>query len=86
MTTIHYDIRGRVALITMDYAPVNGLGAALRTDLLTALDRAQADSDVQAIVVTGTARAFSGGADVKEFGTPNAAREPRLPVVIAALE
>ena len=29
-----------------------------------------------------SARAFSGGADVTEFGTPNAAREPRLPVLI----
>ncbi|RYF43944.1 MAG: 3-hydroxyacyl-CoA dehydrogenase [Comamonadaceae bacterium] len=86
MSTIHYELRGRAALITLDYPPVNGLGAALRTDLMGALDRAQADSDVTAIVIAGTARAFSGGADVKEFGTPQASREPRLPVVIAALE
>src|SRR6478735_4771842 len=81
-----YEVRGRTALITLDYPPVNGLGAALRADLMAALDRAIADRDAAAIVVTGTARAFSGGADVKEFGTPNAAREPRLPVLIAALE
>ncbi|NDG40153.1 MAG: 3-hydroxyacyl-CoA dehydrogenase [Betaproteobacteria bacterium] len=38
------------------------------------------------MVLTGTARAFSAGADVTEFGTPNAAREPNLRVVIAMLE
>ncbi|TWO68480.1 3-hydroxyacyl-CoA dehydrogenase [Caenimonas sedimenti] len=82
----HYEVRGRTAVITLDYPPINGLGATLRTDLLAALDRALADNDAQSIVLTGTARAFSGGADVKEFGTAKAAQEPRLPVLIAALE
>ncbi len=41
---------------------------------------------MKAIVITGNDRAFSGGADVKEFGTANASREPRLPVLIAAME
>ena len=86
MSSTRYDVRGRTAVITLDAPPVNGLGAALRTDVLAALDRALADADAQAIVITGNDKAFSGGADVKEFGTPNAAREPRLPVVIAALE
>ncbi|HRG06231.1 MAG TPA: 3-hydroxyacyl-CoA dehydrogenase NAD-binding domain-containing protein, partial [Acidovorax defluvii] len=41
---------------------------------------------VQAIVLTGSARAFSGGADVREFGTPKAGQEPTLPSVIRALD
>ncbi|HEY0886916.1 MAG TPA: 3-hydroxyacyl-CoA dehydrogenase NAD-binding domain-containing protein [Ramlibacter sp.] len=86
MSSTRYDVRGRTAVITLDSPPVNGLGAALRTGIVAALDRALADADAQAIVITGNDKAFSGGADVKEFGTPNAAREPRLPVVIAALE
>jgi 3-hydroxyacyl-CoA dehydrogenase len=53
---------------------------------MEALDRALADQDAKAIVITGNERAFSGGADVKEFGTPSASREPRLQAVIAALE
>ena len=81
-----YHIHGRIAVITFDFPPVNGLGSALRTELMTALDRAIADSDAEAIVITGTPKAFSGGADVKEFGTPAAGREPRLPTLIAALE
>ena len=86
MSSTRYELRGPVAVITFDHPPINGLGAALRTGLLADLDRALADAAVQAIVVTGSDRAFSGGADVKEFGTAAAAREPRLPAVIAALE
>jgi 3-hydroxyacyl-CoA dehydrogenase len=81
-----YEIREQVAVITLDYPPVNGIGSALRVGLMAALDRAVADKDAKAIVVTGTAKTFSGGADVKEFGTPAAGREPRLPVLIAAFE
>jgi len=86
MSSTQYETRGANALIRLDYPPVNGLGAALRQGLMQALDRALADSHVKAIVVTGSERAFSGGADVKEFGTPNSAREPRLPALIAAFE
>src|SRR5512133_1082295 len=86
MSSTRYNVRGRTAVITLDSPPVNGLGFALRSDLMAALDRAMADNDVKAVVVTGSERAFSGGADIKEFGTANASREPRLAVVIAAFE
>src|SRR5207253_4475495 len=45
-----------------------------------------ADANVQAIVITGAGKAFSGGADIKEFGSPKALAEPNLLSVIAALE
>ena len=86
MSPIRYDLRAGHAVITLDHPPVNGLGAALRSALLEALDRALADPAVAAIVVTGSERAFSGGADVKEFGTAQAAQEPRLPALIDAME
>ena len=86
MSSTRYEVRGRTAVVTLDSPPVNGLGAALRSGLMEALDRALADQDAKAIVITGNERAFSGGADVKEFGTPSASREPRLQAVIAALE
>jgi 3-hydroxyacyl-CoA dehydrogenase len=86
MSSTRYEVRGRTAVITLDNPPVNGLSAALRSGLMAAMDRALADDAVEAVVVTGTERAFSGGADVKEFGTANAGREPRVQVLIAALE
>jgi 3-hydroxyacyl-CoA dehydrogenase len=86
MSSTRYEVRGRIAVITLDSPPINGLGAALRSGIMESLDRALADNDAKAIVITGNDRAFSGGADIREFGTPNAAREPRLAVVIASLE
>jgi 3-hydroxyacyl-CoA dehydrogenase len=86
MSPIQYEQRGASALITLAHPPINGLGAALRSELLNALDRALADPAVKAVVLTGNERAFSGGADVKEFGTPQTLRQPLLPVLIAALE
>ncbi len=79
-------VHGEVAVVTMNKPPVNGLGAELRAGIAAALDEANADTDVKAIVLTGTAKAFSGGADVTEFGTPKSLAEPNLRVVIALLE
>ncbi|CAN5314417.1 3-hydroxyacyl-CoA dehydrogenase NAD-binding domain-containing protein [soil metagenome] len=79
-------VDGDVAVIAMNKPPINGLGAELRSGIVEALDEAVANGSVKAIVLTGTARAFSGGADVTEFGTPKATREPNLRVVIAALD
>jgi 3-hydroxyacyl-CoA dehydrogenase len=45
-----------------------------------------ADDAVKAIVVTGAGKAFSGGADIKEFGSPKALQEPNLLNLISALE
>ncbi|CAN5712935.1 3-hydroxyacyl-CoA dehydrogenase NAD-binding domain-containing protein [soil metagenome] len=79
-------VDGDVAVIAMNKPPINGLGAKLRSGIVEGLDEAVANDAVKAIVLTGTARAFSGGADVTEFGTPKALREPNLRVVIAALD
>ena len=75
-----------MAVVTQNNPPVNGRGHALRSSIAAALDQALADPQVQAIVLTGSARAFSGGADVREFGTPKAGQEPTLPSVIRALD
>jgi 3-hydroxyacyl-CoA dehydrogenase len=82
----NYELRGNVAVITMDNPPVNGLGHATRLGITNGLDRALADPAVKAIVITGAGKAFSGGADIREFGTPKALGEPNLLSVILALE
>ena len=82
----NYELRGDVAVITMDNPPVNGLGYDTRRGIVDGLDRALADTKVKAIVVTGAGKAFSGGADIREFGSPKAGAEPNLLSVIAALE
>jgi len=81
-----YQARGAVALITLDNPPVNGLGHALRRGLVDGLDRAAADPAVQAVVLVGAGKGFSGGADIKEFGTPKMTAEPSLHTVIRVVE
>ncbi|HZM51502.1 MAG TPA: enoyl-CoA hydratase/isomerase family protein, partial [Vicinamibacteria bacterium] len=81
-----YQARGAVAVITLDNPPVNGLGHALRRGLVDGLDRAAADPAVQAIVLVGAGKGFSGGADIKEFGTPKMTAEPSLHTVIRVVE
>jgi 3-hydroxyacyl-CoA dehydrogenase len=84
--TADYKVHGDVAVITMNNPPVNGLGHATRVGLTTGLEKANADDSVKAIVITGAGRAFSGGADIKEFGSPKATAEPNLLSVILAIE
>lgn len=84
--TAEYKVHGAVAVITLNNPPVNGLGLATRRGVVEGLRQAQADASVQAIVLTGAGKAFSGGADIKEFGTDQALQEPNLHSVIAAVE
>jgi 3-hydroxyacyl-CoA dehydrogenase len=84
--TADYKVHGDVAVITMNNPPVNGLGYATRVGLTTGLEQANADPSVKAIVITGAGKAFSGGADIKEFGSAKATAEPNLLSVILAIE
>src|ERR1700722_8287598 len=81
-----YTVRGSVAVIELNNPPVNGLSLALRETIVDLMVRALADSQVRAILLMGSERAFSGGADVREFGTPRALQEPNLRTVIQVIE
>jgi 3-hydroxyacyl-CoA dehydrogenase len=81
-----YTVHGDVAVISLNNPPVNGLGLSTRQAIVAGLAQAEADSAVKAIVITGAGKAFSGGADIKEFGSPKAIQEPNLLSVIRALE
>ena len=84
--TAQYQVHGDIAVITLSNPPVNGLGFATRLSIADGLSRANADPAVKALVLTGAGKAFSGGADIKEFGSPKALQEPNLLSVILALE
>ena len=85
MTTL-YEVHGSVALITLSNPPVNGLGHATRLSIADNLQKANDDDAVKSIIITGAGKAFSGGADIKEFGSPKAMQEPNLLSVILAIE
>ncbi len=84
--TAHYQVQGDIALITLDNPPVNGLGHATRVGIADGMAKALADAAVQAIIITGAGKAFSGGADIREFGSSKAMMEPNLNSVILLLE
>ena len=84
--TAEYKVIGDVAVITLTNPPVNGLGFATRIGITDGLAKANGDPAVKSIVLTGAGKAFSGGADIKEFGTPKALQEPNLLSVILSLE
>ncbi|MBD8542716.1 enoyl-CoA hydratase/isomerase family protein [Oxalobacteraceae sp. CFBP 8755] len=81
-----YQVHGSVAVITLNNPPVNGLGLATRTAAVAGIHQAEADPAVTAIVITGAGKAFSGGADIREFTSPKALTEPTLHTLIATAE
>jgi 3-hydroxyacyl-CoA dehydrogenase len=84
--TAEYKVDGSVAVITLNNPPVNGLGLSTRRGIVEGLDKAYADPAVKAIVITGAGKAFSGGADINEFGKEEAYREPHLVSLINSLD
>jgi 3-hydroxyacyl-CoA dehydrogenase len=68
----------------MNNPPVNALGHALRSGLEKAFAEANGNTAVKAIVLTGTGRFFSAGADITEFRSEM--KEPYLPQLIDRIE
>jgi 3-hydroxyacyl-CoA dehydrogenase len=84
--TAEYKVSGAVAVITLNNPPVNGLGLSTRSAVVEGMKQALSDNAVKAIVITGAGKAFSGGADIKEFNSPKALAEPSLHTVINVVE
>jgi 3-hydroxyacyl-CoA dehydrogenase len=78
MASADYTLRGAVAVITLANPPVNALGLKVRQGVTDALERAQNDTSVSAVVLTGAGTTFCGGADVSEFGLPAMVASPHL--------
>ncbi|MBL8342271.1 MAG: enoyl-CoA hydratase/isomerase family protein [Rubrivivax sp.] len=81
-----YEVRGNIAVVTLDNPPVNGLGYDTRREFAAGIEKAEGDPAIAAIVITGAGKAFSGGADIKEFGSPKAIAEPNLLTLIRQLD
>jgi len=84
MTKVQLEVRGRVAVATIDNPPVNALGAAVREGLARAIAQSNDDAAVAAIVIAAAGKAFIAGADISEFGKPPA--QPLLPDLLDAIE
>jgi enoyl-CoA hydratase/carnithine racemase len=66
---IRYEVADRVLTITMDRPErLNAWTRQMQQELIEAFDRADADDEVRAIVVTGAGRGFCAGADLEAGG------------------
>src|SRR5277367_2986036 len=79
-------VKDGIVVLKLDNPPVNSLGWELRQTLMEGIERANADDAIEGIVLIGTAAGFSGGADIREFGTPKAAAQPNLLTLISSIE
>jgi len=80
--TVSYAQVEHIAMLRIDNPPVNGLGDTVRAGLYQGVERAQSDSSIKAIVIFGSGKMFSGGADIRQFNTPKANAKPMLRQVI----
>ncbi|MGE4330898.1 3-hydroxyacyl-CoA dehydrogenase NAD-binding domain-containing protein, partial [Diaphorobacter sp.] len=81
---VHTRLDGAVLVVTIHNPPVNALGQAVRAGLLAAVEQAEADAAVRALLIVGEGKAFIAGADIREFGKPPV--PPSLPEVCNRLE
>ena len=67
--TIRYEVEDGILTLTLDRPEaLNAFNSEMRTEMIDACDRADADDDVKAIIVTGAGRAFCAGADLAGGG------------------
>src|SRR5690349_19527260 len=75
---------GDVLIVLSNNPPVNALGAAVRQGLVAAIEEAEADDAVKAVVIACEGQTFFAGADISEFGKPM--QMPMLPMVVDRIE
>ena len=83
---VDYEVMDGVAIVTLNQPPVNAQGYELRVGMRDAIDRAAADPQIEAIVITGNGDVFCGGADIAEFSTGEFLQDPHLPSVCEHME
>ena len=66
--TVLYEVKDNVAILTVDNPPVNPLSDGVRNGLYESIVKAEEDSNIKGVVLTGKGRAFIAGADISEFG------------------
>ncbi len=84
--TAQYQVHDNIAVITIDNPPINSMGLATRQGIEAAYKKALADAGVRAVVITGANGVFTGGADIREFGSAVAMQSPSLHDLIRMFE
>lgn len=75
---------GEILLATIENPPVNALSVDVRRGILAAIEMADAEPGIKAVLFVGTGRNFIAGADIREFGKPP--QQPTLTDVCSRIE
>ncbi|MEA3017010.1 MAG: 3-hydroxyacyl-CoA dehydrogenase [Sphingomonadales bacterium] len=86
MSPISTRRHGDILIVTSNNPPVNALGHAVREGLVKAIEEADGDEGVKAVVIICEGQTFFAGADISEFGTPKSFQPPMLPQVVDIIE
>jgi len=84
LTPVKSVLEDGLLIVTIDNPPVNALSHAVRTGLLDAAERLDADDAARAMVLCSTGTIFVGGADIREFSGPR--RDPLLNALCHRIE
>ena len=84
MSPISTKRHGDVLIVISNNPPVNALGHAVREGLVKAIEEADSDESVKAVVIVCQGQTFFAGADITEFGKPM--QMPMLPMVVDIIE
>ena len=85
---VGYAVQGHLGLITLNNPPVNALSVSkgVLQRVLDAIKEGEHDPNVRAFLVHGSGRAFSGGADISEFGKPYPVGMATLPALASYMD
>lgn len=80
MVFVSYEKKGKVGIITINRPErMNAIGVEVSTEMNECFEKLDKDKEVRAIILTGTGKAYCGGADVKEFAERISGKEvPRI--------
>jgi 3-hydroxyacyl-CoA dehydrogenase len=85
---VTYAVQGHLGVITLNNPPVNALSQSkgVLQRIMDAIKEGEHDQNVKAFLVMGSGRAFSGGADISEFGKPPVIGLANLPALASYMD
>src|SRR5215470_11924918 len=85
---VSYAVQGHLGVITLNNPPVNALSVSkgVLQRIMDAIKEGEHEQAVKAFLLMGSGRAFSGGADISEFGQPPAVGLANLPALAGYMD